>query len=121
MNGYLKSIISLIKQPSILFLRVTGRECEMYYSLPKGEVCSLKRAKGERFECLEGELWLTVLGQNEDFVIRRGDIFTVPSQALTVIQALSPASFQFLPKRKPSPLIREKAGYVRLPQLGWWT
>lgn len=44
-----------------------------------------------RVICLEGELWVTRLGDQEDYIVRAGQAFNVRPGDFATAQALSPA------------------------------
>ncbi|MGI4849257.1 MAG: DUF2917 domain-containing protein [Janthinobacterium lividum] len=54
----------------------------------------LASACGRQVDCLGGSLWISVAGLAQDFHIRAGQSFTVPSNALVLVGTLDKSAAQ---------------------------
>ena len=60
--------------------------------LAKGELCSLPRRAGPcDISCVSGQLWVTVAGRAEDYLLSGGDRLSLPAERRVVVEALRPS------------------------------
>lgn len=45
-------------------------------------------AKGRRVECLSGTVWITACNELPDYMLKAGDVFIIPNNGLTLIEAI---------------------------------
>lgn len=45
-------------------------------------------AKGRKVECLSGTVWITARNELPDFMLKPGDVFIIPNNGLTLIEAI---------------------------------
>lgn len=69
-------------------LKTAGPVC-----LADGQTLRVLDAAGTTLVCNEGTLWVTEENQPRDFVLEAGACVRLKRAGLTLIQALSPASF----------------------------
>jgi hypothetical protein len=48
----------------------------------------LSAAEGRRVECLSGIVWITACGEAADFILRPGQVFEIPNNGLTLVEAI---------------------------------
>jgi hypothetical protein len=65
-------------------------------ALRKGQVLHFRRGRGQRFECLSGNLWITLDGDPRDIILEAGDGFTVDADGAILVSALSDVRFVWL-------------------------
>ncbi|NRR28736.1 DUF2917 domain-containing protein [Oxalobacteraceae bacterium] len=58
------------------------------YRLSDTQPLRLTHALGRLIECLSGTAWITVQGQSTDFFLRAGQVFEIPGDGLTLIEAV---------------------------------
>ncbi|MDR3481259.1 MAG: DUF2917 domain-containing protein [Burkholderiaceae bacterium] len=46
------------------------------------------KAKGRRVECLSGVVWITAYNELSDYMLRAGEVFVIPNNGLTLIEAI---------------------------------
>ncbi|NGZ83962.1 DUF2917 domain-containing protein [Duganella aceris] len=57
------------------------------YRLTENHPLRIAHAAGRRIDCLEGTAWITAYGEHVDFMLRRGESFTIPNDGLMLIDA----------------------------------
>lgn len=63
-------------------------------ALAAGTIWPLRRARGHRIACVDGELWITVDGELEDYFVEPGETFVIVSDARVVVYAVRDSVFQ---------------------------
>lgn len=64
--------------------------------LPHGAVHALRESRGTLLQCLSGTLWLTQQDDLRDIVLEAGDEALIERDGLSLVSALSDASFVLL-------------------------
>ena len=62
-----------------------------YVRLEKRALHSVADAAGVQIACLEGSVWLTLDGDDQDYVLEAGETFTTGEHRRALIYALAPA------------------------------
>lgn len=58
------------------------------YQLTENQPMRISDAMGSVIECLSGTAWITSYGERSDFMLRAGMAFEVPTNGLTLIEAV---------------------------------
>lgn len=65
-----------------------SRESQAAHELPKGRTLTLRKPLGQRVECLDGCVWITLDGDPRDVVLEAGQAFTADRNQPALIHAL---------------------------------
>jgi hypothetical protein len=71
--------------------------------LAAGQISTLRNAQGTQIECLSGSLWITQVGEQQDFVLGPGEETTLDRRGETVVQALRQSVVLVTEPRAPAP------------------
>ncbi|MDC8760160.1 DUF2917 domain-containing protein [Janthinobacterium fluminis] len=58
------------------------------YELTERHLLRLSNAAGRRIECVSGRALITAYGETTDFSLREGNVFIVPNNGLTLVEAI---------------------------------
>lgn len=58
------------------------------YELTEKHLLRLSNAMGRRVECVSGRALITAYGEQTDFTLREGNVFIIPNNGLTLIEAV---------------------------------
>ena len=58
------------------------------YELTEKHLLRLSNAMGRRVECVSGRALITAYGEETDFSLREGNVFIIPNNGLTLIEAI---------------------------------
>lgn len=58
------------------------------YELTERRLLRLSNAMGRRVECVSGLALITAYGESTDFSLRQGNVFIIPNNGLTLIEAI---------------------------------
>lgn len=72
------------------------------HELRNTQIVQVPQALGQRIECLEGSVWVTLDGDARDVVLHRGQSFLVDRPQRTLIQALEAARVVWAPEPQTS-------------------
>lgn len=79
------------------------------FNLERGEVRSVQVRSGDEFRCGTGIFWLTLDGQNEDYLLRAGQVWKAPHAGKVVGEALETGEVEISPSAALSVAARFKA------------
>lgn len=82
-----------IALPSGIFQRASRSPERWERSLPRREIFRLETSGELLLSCLDGVLWLTIDGDNEDYVLQAGQAMRLSDGQQATIQALRAARF----------------------------
>ena len=58
------------------------------YELSDKHLLRMSQAAGHRIECVSGRALITAYGERIDFSLREGNVFIIPNDGLTLIEAI---------------------------------
>lgn len=65
-------------------------------TLAAEKIWPIRRARGHRIICADGELWITIDGQLDDYFLHSGETFVVPGDGRVVIYAVRDSAFRIV-------------------------
>jgi hypothetical protein len=61
---------------------------QLNFALTENYPLRSSNARERRIECVSGIAWITVTNELADFMLKPGEVFIVPSNGLTLIEAI---------------------------------
>jgi len=61
---------------------------QLDFALSEDYPLRFSKARGRRIECVSGIVWITVYNELADFMLKPGEVFIVPNNGLTLIEAI---------------------------------
>lgn len=66
------------------------------HSIARQQILRLPAALGQRIECLEGCVWITMDRDRRDVVVAAGEVFTADRHQRVLVHALQPSCVRWL-------------------------
>lgn len=61
---------------------------QLDFALTENHPLRFSKARGRRVECVSGTVWITAYDEVTDFMLYPGQVFIVPNNGLTLIEAI---------------------------------
>ena len=61
---------------------------QLDFALTEDHPLRFSNARGRRIECVSGVVWITAYNELKDFMLKPGEVFIVPNNGLTLIEAI---------------------------------
>jgi hypothetical protein len=58
------------------------------FALEENYPLRFSKAKGRRIECVSGIVWITVYNELPDYMLMPGEVFVIPNNGLSVVEAI---------------------------------